>query len=844
MSAQSSQTDFNKNIIFSSGNSAVTIEMNYLVKFNDNTARWCSGELYFSSSYDIIFDSNGTVTCNGIKTFPICTNDICFCKNIDHALADLKMSNGVLIRSTTNVMLSSTMVLTNVTNFSMIGYNNLSVNCSNNGGLYFISCRNCSFEGITWSKCGSDGIDSRLIAGLTFENSSNITIQNCSFQQSVGQAVALLEVSGDVNIYQSKFANNNYYKGHGTAIYYTSNNIKHFLLKFTISKCSFTRNTGAMSVVYIEENKTVLHKTFILRNVSFVNNEGTSVYLSNQLLYIEGRNNFIRNQGENGSCIYATNYASVIFSNSSVSQFDHNTAVSSGAIYLTNRACVSFEGNSKLLFNNNNASQYGGSIYCNDNSTVLFEGTANVQFNSNRAGFGGALYSEGGCHIIFHQHCIVTYDNNKAELGGAAYVCQESDIFFMNNSYVNFQNNLAHEDGGALYLYDTFDVMFMSNTSVTFYGNEALRNGGAVYYKSKSKPIYQQEFSSSAFNNHRADDSTSGGTIFSKISMEDEYIDLNLSVVKHDENDVLSSSVFGMIFKGRCTAKFVNNNAVYGGAIYNKWNIRFAENSTTTFINNNADYGGAAYLETNGSMIFEGNSAAKLTSKKVNQNFTGQNQIKFSAVHEGNFIATFIDNTAKYNGGGIYLGMSSTIIFVKESGCKAKFSKNKATNGGAVYSEENSNIVLGGKSVTIFADNEATHDGGAIHCYKSSVIITGNSYVTFYCNEATQGGAIYSKNNSNIIFKQNSTTEFINNTGLQHGGALFAKLNCDVHFEENSTVFYINNTALINGGTAYSENNSSIVIMGYSRVIFNASRAHSGDGGAVYCNNYQLRVYF
>ena len=74
LSAQNSETDFNKNIIFSSGNSAVTIEMNYLVKFNNNTARWCSGELYFSSSYDIIFDNNGTVTCNGIKTFPICTN--------------------------------------------------------------------------------------------------------------------------------------------------------------------------------------------------------------------------------------------------------------------------------------------------------------------------------------------------------------------------------------------------------------------------------------------------------------------------------------------------------------------------------------------------------------------------------------------------------------------------------------------------------------------------------------------------------------------------------------------------------------------------------------------------
>ena len=181
-SALSAPDSSMKNIIFSSGNSAVIIEKNYLVNFNNNTAKWCSGELYFNCSYDVIVDSNGTVACNEIKAFPICTNDICFCKNIDHALADLKTSDNVLIRLTKNVMLSSIVMLINVRNFTMIGYNNPMVNCSNAGGLYFISCHDCTFEGITWNKCGSDGIDSQPAAGLTFENSSNITIQNCSFQ--------------------------------------------------------------------------------------------------------------------------------------------------------------------------------------------------------------------------------------------------------------------------------------------------------------------------------------------------------------------------------------------------------------------------------------------------------------------------------------------------------------------------------------------------------------------------------------------------------------------------------------------------------------------------------------
>ena len=800
LSAPESQT---KNIIFTSGNSAVTIEKNYLVIFNNNTARWCSGELYFNCSYDIIVDRNGTVACNGMKTFPICTSDICFCKNIDHALGDLKMHNNVLIRLTKSVMLSSIVMLTNVKNFTITGYNNPTVNCSNTGGLYFISCHSCTFKGITWSRCGSGGIDSRLTAGLTFENSSNIIIQNCSFQQSVGQAVALLEVSGDVNICQSEFVNNNQYEGHGTAIYYTSNSTEYSPLKFIMSNCNFTRNTGAMSVVYIKDSKILSNKTFIIRNASFVSNKGTSMYLLNQILYVEGRNDFIRNQAESGSCFYANN-ASVIFSNHSVNQFVHNIGESSGAVYLTNHACVSFEGNSEVQFISNNATQYGGSIYSSDNSTVLFEGTANVQFNSNKGRLGGALYSEGGCHTIFDEQSIVTFDSNKAELGGAAYVGQESDIFFMDNSSLNFQNNLASKDGGALYLYNTCDVMFMSNTSVTFYSNSASRNGGAVYFKSKFK-LNSQEISSSALNSHRDDDT--GVDTLSKTIFKDEYIDMNISVVTY-RIDVQSDSIFNMIFKGRSTVEFVKNNAIYGGAIYNKWNIIFTENSTTTFIHNNADYGGGAYLETNGSMMFEGTSTATLSG-----------------------------NSAEYNAGAIYLGVSSTITFVKDARCKAILNKNKATNGGAMYFEENSNFILGGKTVAIFTNNEATHDGGALHCYnQSSVTITGHSYVKFYYNKATQGGAIYCESNSGVIFKQNSTTEFINNTGLQHGGALFTKLNCDVYFEENSTVFYNNNNALINGGTVYSENNSSIVIMGYSRVQFNASRAHSGDGGAIYSN--------
>ena len=61
--------------------------------------------------------------------------------------------------------------------------------------------------------------------------------------------------------------------------------------------------------------------------------------------------------------------------------------------------------------------------------------------------------------------------------------------------------------------------------------------------------------------------------------------------------------------------------------------------------------------------------------------------------------------------------------------------------------------------------------------------------------------------------------------------------NLTVNFEENSTILFYSNNAFTNGGSIYSENKSAVIIMGYSKVIVNASLAYNGDGGAVYSND-------
>ena len=101
---------------------------------------------------------------------------------LDHQLANLTSND--LINITADVMLQSIVSLVALKNISIIGHDNPIVNCDNAGGIYFDNCHNCTIIGITWEKCGNK-TDSK--PAIELFNSSNIIIQNCSFQHSIAQ---------------------------------------------------------------------------------------------------------------------------------------------------------------------------------------------------------------------------------------------------------------------------------------------------------------------------------------------------------------------------------------------------------------------------------------------------------------------------------------------------------------------------------------------------------------------------------------------------------------------------------------------------------------------------------
>lgn len=179
-----------------------------------------------------------------------CTYKNCLGYSIDHVLAEISRND--LINITTDATLSSVVLLANVKSVTIIGYNNPTVTCSNagGGGLHFLSSNNLTIKGIIWHGCGQDWHQD-VNSVIQFYNSSNIFIQNCSFQHSVGQVVVLSAVSGTVSIDKCNFLNNSQYKGNGTAIYYSSSETKHSQLM--INDYDFSYN-GGNNIVYIDQS--------------------------------------------------------------------------------------------------------------------------------------------------------------------------------------------------------------------------------------------------------------------------------------------------------------------------------------------------------------------------------------------------------------------------------------------------------------------------------------------------------------------------------------------------------------------------------------------------------------
>ena len=565
------------------------------------------------------YTSGEDVTC--------CVYGNCSCYSLDQALGNL--TSNVLINITTDVTLSSVIDASHIEDVTIIGHSNPTVYCTD-ASIQLTSCHNCIIEGITWNGCGTleminytepaltSNSSTEIISepalnlsnssteiinyyepALNLSYSSNVTIQNCSFQHSVGQAIVLSEVS-DIKIDDCKFVNNSLYRGHGAALHYSSNNhtriSSHLVLK--INNCVFSYNK-MNSLVYLE-NRLLRYNKINFINVMFFNNHGTSVYAINHKMYFSGKVLFQNNTAKSGTGIYVT-HSTVIFSKNSNTTFLQNSASHSGAaVFLRNHSSIIFDQNTVAKFVNNKAAR--GTIY-----SITFTENADVQFNSHDNEYGGIIYGdnfskltfEGNSNTVFinnsgtihfYDHGYISFEGSSRTMfgnntGGAIFCYDYGYISFKDNSTTMFINNAADNYGGAIELLESGYISFDGNSVVTFTGNKAKYSGGAI--DSYLGSISFEGNSTAVFNSNNA---YRGGAIYTSWSSE-------------------------LSFKGNACAVFIDNMADYGGAIQSG-SVFFNENSNTLFRDNEAsNNGGALYITTK--LIFDDDSTVNFTNNKA-----------------------------------------------------------------------------------------------------------------------------------------------------------------------------------------------------------------------------------
>ena len=721
-----------------------------------------------------------------------CVYGNCSCPSLYSALVNL--TSNVLINITTDMKLSSIVILSDLTNISISGYNNPTVYCTNSGGLHFISCNNCTVEGITWEGCGARNINdgNNVYPVLQQFNSSNIIIKKCTFQHSIGQAVALYEMSGDIKIDNCNFLSNKQYRGHGTAIYcysssYTSPN------KFTFTNCIFSSNEGGQSVTYFQQSST---GSLYIKDLKFYHNKGVPIYLANQNVHIIGNIEVHNNTAENGSGIFISDHSNVTFHNNVIANFTGNAAnENGGAIFLINHSSIGLFKDHLIYYDGQN----------------LQMDAMRVMFYNNTAKYGGAICAMNSS-VIFGEYAVVMIADNDVEQEGGAVYSVYSTVAFEGNSTVSFNGNIAHMHGGAMAIYTFSNITFKANCTVTFLNNSANHVGGA---------IRTQQFSNIAFEGN------------SKVLF-------NSNAAAHASGGAVSSYNSYITFDGHSAVNFTSNVQAHTGTVYGTHSIvTFQGNSTVIFGNNNATQynAGALYVESFSKIIFKGWCRVIFNGNSA-QSDGGTLMIKFycALIFQGNSNVTFYGNKAKLDGGALHMYEYSNLIFTENS--MVTFLNNSVNNeGGAIMTRYNSTVTFEGNSKILFNSNVAQAHGGAVACYHCTITFDGHSVVKFINNNESLSGGVFGFY-SMITFQGNSTVLFCDNSANTQGdGALLIEQKSIIIFKEQCTVTFDGNSAHENGGAVNIDQYCVLTFEGNSNVTFHANKARI-DGGALYIGEY------
>lgn len=373
----------------------------------------------------------------------------------------------------------------------------------------------------------------------------------------------------------------------------------------------------------------------------------------------------------------------------------------------------------------------GGVIYSHGEDTNVLTGSNDIYFNASAESDGRGTQSSPYKYLQYNRltsGCTAHFADGTYELDSKKGIY--SSMTFMGqsaqNTIIKF-NGIAFNvgDGYTLTLKDlTLDHTTVKNLGTVSATNVIFKNGVAV------------DDTSYGYDN------AYGGAIYNYVSTD--YYGYVTNVPKNTLYN--------------CT--FLNNSAMYGGAIY----LPYGELSLSNckFINNSAHWFGGAIASDKDSKI--------------------------------SVVGTVFENCRSVDDAGGAIYAFSTDLEVRDS----TFNNCSANFAGAICSL-NSEILI---SYSNFTNNLARYEGGAVYkMYGSGTVIKSN----FTKNAALNGGALFSDNCTSFEIKN---SEFASNAATGFGGAIFSNANPKLTVDG---VTFTDNKASYNANMLNQSNFSPIV---------------------------------
>ena len=393
------------------------------------------------------------------------------------------------------------------------------------------------------------------------------------------------------------------------------------------------------------------------------------------------------------------------------------------------------------------------------------------------------------------------------------------------------------DDGGAIHA-STLSAIYYLNGN-TFSNNKAIFRGGAIYASGSSVSIDGDKK-----NHFKQNSANQGGAVYTergcRLIIGSKHLNFTSNSAHQEGGAIYTMSMLQLLGFHQY---FSYNSAPQGGAIYSM-DISDRRHSfvlsNSTFYHNEAHTGAGIFLLSSSTLIigevtFSANLASLGGGMYILATFSVQ-------IHLATKNLNFIGNSAKKEGGGLYVSSVTTVVihgnFINNSAqlCGGAIyisakqqsvdfrSINVKGNSGSAICMSYSKVTFSG---TTHMANNTGYTGGAIYLKRSFLSFTGQS--ALLGNKAYVGGAIYSALGSTVLFQ--GLHDFSLNMAETDGGAIHA-LGTNITTTRQTTLIFANNSAQ-HGGAIYFNREAALTMA--VQVFINTSYNHAtGSGGALY----------